>query len=251
MKNRLQWVLSGILLSAFLLMTVLPILAQGSPIDTEGGNITIDTEQAAEQIIQVSGSVATQAAEWLNTFLVNLSRAPQDDIVRLALVVGGVILLLMGARIYKNVILLAGALVFAANLVAIVGSDNLTVNIILVIVGAIIGALIARFLFFVSVFLIGAYIGIIATASVILSFDVGPVPAWMILVAALVGGIVMVGLSFELLLILSSIVGAQMVVLGLGVTPIIIWVFILAIAGILVQFLLSRRLGFSLRRRRN
>lgn len=251
MKNRLQGVISSLLLLGILLLSVMPLMAQGSPIDTDGDVITIDTEQAAEQIIQVSGSVAEQAAEWFNTFINNLYNVPQSDAVRLALVIGGIILLMLGARVYKNIILIAGAIVLAANLVAIVGSDNLTVNIVLIIIGAILGALIARFLFYVAVFLIGAYVGIIATASVILTFDVGPVPAWIILLAALIGGFVMVALSFELLLILSSIVGAQMLVLGLGVRPVVLWVLILTIVGILIQFILARRLGFSLRRRRN
>ena len=69
----------------------------------------------------------------------------------------------------------------------------------------------------------------------------------ILLIGAVVGGLLLIGLSFEFLVLLSSLVGAQMLALGLGLP--LIWTLIFAIIGMIVQFMLMRRFNYSFRRR--
>ncbi len=57
----------------------------------------------------------------------------------------------------------------------------------------------------------------------------------------------LLALSAQLIIILSALLGAQMIVLGLGLTT--EWVVILAIIGIVVQFIILRSLKINLRER--
>jgi hypothetical protein len=63
-----------------------------------------------------------------------------------------------------------------------------------------------------------------------------------------IGGAVLIGLSFELLVVLSALVGAQMLTRGLGLDA--IWTLIFAAVGIIVQIGLVRAYKYDFRRRR-
>ena len=57
-----------------------------------------------------------------------------------------------------------------------------------------------------------------------------------------------VTLSFELLILFSALVGAQMVTLALGLSP--LWTLVLAVVGVIIQLGLARSFRYDWRRRR-
>jgi len=103
------------------------------------------------------------------------------------------------------------------------------------------------FLYYLAVFVIGAYVGVLLTNSAAVAFSLTPVSGLALLIGAVIGGIVLLSLSFEFLVLLSSIVGAQMLSLGLGLDA--VWTLIFAIAGIIIQFGLMRSFNYDFRRR--
>jgi hypothetical protein len=77
----------------------------------------------------------------------------------------------------------------------------------------------------------------------------GPLPYWALLIVLVIGGLIMLMLSYELLVVLSSVLGAQLLVIGLGLSPASLWILGLALLGILLQTGLMRRFGYGFRRR--
>ena len=69
----------------------------------------------------------------------------------------------------------------------------------------------------------------------------------VLLIALVVGGVLLFLISFELPIVFSAIVGAQMVALGFGLEA--QWVILLAILGIVLQIVITRSRGVAIRRR--
>ncbi|MEL6306774.1 MAG: hypothetical protein AAFN11_08580 [Chloroflexota bacterium] len=236
------------------LVFALPTFAQddGSGVTTDGTSVIIDTDQAAEQVIQLTESTASGIMNTLNTFLSSLS-IPQNDIVLLTMLILGVLFLVAGWRIYNWVIVLSGALVGGtlaiAALNAFATEPTVITELIAFAIGAVIGGALGYFVYYGAVFVIGVYFGIVLTTLVAESLGLLPVPPLVMLVVAILGGIIMLGLSFELLVILASLLGAQLIVLALGLTPATLWLLGLVVVGMFIQISLAKRSGYGIRRR--
>jgi hypothetical protein len=99
-----------------------------------------------------------------------------------------------------------------------------------------------------AVFLIGAYIGIVLTDAIGVALGTATVSSLVLLIGAIIGGMVLLGLSFEFLVVISAVVGAQMLALGLALEP--VWIIIFAIVGVIVQIAVMRNANYDFRRRR-
>ena len=113
----------------------------------------------------------------------------------------------------RHIVVIAGIVVCDVALSLVTTSETL-VMIGAMIIGGIIGALLGVFLYYVAVFVIGAYIGIVLTGAVIDMLSSTPPSPVILLIGAVVGGLLLIGLSFEFLVLLSSLVGAQMLALA-------------------------------------
>jgi len=244
-QNRL-WV-CGILLLLVMIPTTFA-LAQEVIVVTPTPISDAAVEQAAEDIVDFTTQTAQVTANTLEDFINRLIQTPKSEIARVLLILGGVILLVAGWRVYDFITLIAGFLIGVMVALSLVTTDNTLINIAALLIGGLIGAALGYFLFYVAVFLIGAYIGIVLTNGLAIQFTLFPANPIVLLLGALIGGLVLTGLSFQFLILLSALIGAQMVTLGLGLGP--VWTLVLAAIGIIVQIILARYYNYDLRRPR-
>ncbi len=192
-----------------------------------------------------------RAAEATTDMMVNffdrLTQVPQSAFVRAVMILVGVILLVAGWRVYEFVIVIAGAMVGAAVATSLVGSSDPVTNLLALLGGGAIGAVLSMFLYYLAVFLIGMHFGILLTNGLATMFAFAPVSPLILIIGGVLGGLVLVGLSFEFLVILSALVGGQLLVLGLGIPT--IWTLVFAVIGIVVQFALTQTYHYEFRRR--
>lgn len=221
------------------MVLISPILAQE---DT-----TEEAEATAGQIIDITGNAAQAISEQLENALQALRDIPQSEFTPIILLVGGVILLLVGWRIYNFIILLSGALIGASIAVTAVSPDGTGIQIAALVIGFVLGGVLAAALYYVAVALIGGYIGAVLTGELALALGLAPISIWAIVIGALIGALILVGLSFELLVLYASIVGAQMITLALGLPPLA--TLALVALGVFLQIMLARRFGYEVRRR--
>lgn len=232
-----------ILIAVIILVIALVIIS-----DQESNPITSDeADEVAGDIVDATVETAEDTTNTVEDFIDRLTTTPQTDLVRVLLVVGGVILLIAGWRVYDYIVIIAGFLIGASLLVSLVETDSTFLTVAAFLIGGLIGAILGSFLYYFAVFIIGAYIGILLTNAIGVALSLEPVTAIALVVGAIIGGIVLIGLSFEFLVILSSVVGAQMLTLGLGLD--VYWTLIFAIAGIVIQFALMRNFNYNFRRR--
>lgn len=208
----------------------------------------IPFDNTAQGLVDITTQTTENAASTLMNFVAPLLQPPQSEIGQLILVVGGVLLLIAGWRVYEFITVIAGFLVGVLLAVQMIPPDNQLLVIIGLIIGGVIGAVLAAYLFYIAVFFIGAYIGILIVNGLAGFMATGAeMPPLVLLIAGIIGGVVMIGLSFEFLILLAAVVGAQMIVLGLGMDA--GWVIVLAIIGVVVQLFLTRRFQYEIRRR--
>lgn len=209
------------------------------------------TQEPASELAEVFVDTTVQTAEStvgvLEGFFERLTRVPDSAVMRVLMVIGGVILLIAGWRIYDFIILVAGFLIGAAVASSLVVSDNTLLMVAVPLIGGLIGAALSFIVYRVAVFVIGAYVGVVITNALAAALALAPVSPLVLLVGGLVGGLIFIGLSFELLVLLSALVGAQLLATGLGLE--LIWVVIFALVGIVVQLILTRTTRYEFRRR--
>lgn len=202
----------------------------------------------AEQMVEGTVSAVETTASWLDTLLDRLGQVAQSEVVRVLLIIGGVILLVAGWRIYDWVILLAGFVLGAALATSlVVTSDSLT-SLFVMLIGGLLGAALSIVLYQVAVFFMGAYVGILITRSVATLLALTPVTAVALLIGGLLFGLLFLGLSFQFLIVVSALLGAEMLTLGLGLNA--AWTLVLFVIGLVVQFILARTYRIDLRRTR-
>lgn len=248
----MKWIRTIITLSLCLIVGFASVFAQDStetPVDSDDDLIVIDTEQAAENVIRITETTAEGITRLVNDFLNRLYNVSRNQYVQVLMVIVGAILLIAGWRIYNGIIILAGALVGGTIALAAVGNAGVVIEVAAFLVGAVIGGFLGYFVYYFAVFIIGAYIGIVFTTVVAQSLGLLPLNPIIFIVVALVGGLIMLGLSFELLVVLASLLGAQLIVLALNLTPALIWIVLLVILGVVLQIGLTHRAGYSIRRR--
>jgi hypothetical protein len=208
---------------------------------------TVNLNQAAQGAVDVTESAAKATATTVSDFITRLVQRPQSEALRVLFIIGGLVLLLGGWRIYEFIILIAGFLIGASFASALVQDQGTTITIAAILVGGLIGAALSIFVYYLAVFLIGGYIGIVLTEGLASVLSLAPVSPIVLFIAAVLGGIVLVGLSFELLVLLAVVVGAQMISLGLGLG--IEWTIVFVIIGVIVQLVAVRSVGYPIRRR--
>lgn len=205
-----------------------------------------DIENAAGQAVEATENIAEATLSAVDQLLLRLSTVPNNTVLQLVLIIFGAVLLVFGWRIYDEIILLAGAFVGAAIGLNVVGDSELVLEIAAFLIGALLGLFFAMFFYYIAMFFVGAYVGLILTVA-LFEFLAVDVSSLILLLGAILGGLLILALSTQLMIILSAIVGAQMIVLGLGLTT--EWLLILAVVGIIIQFIAIRALSIDLRRR--
>jgi hypothetical protein len=116
-----------------------------------------------------------------------------------------------------------------------------------VLVGGLVGAAVSVYIYLLGVFLIGAYMGIVLTGALAGELSLTPISPLVLLIGGVIGGLILIGLSFQFLVVISSVVGAQMLTLGLGLDA--IWMVLLTVIGIVLQLWFMRHYNYSYRRR--
>jgi len=196
----------------------------------------------------VTGTINAAAAttDILVNFFNRLTQMPESTVMRVVMIVVGLVLLVAGWRVYEFIIVIAGAMVGASIASSLVVSTDAVVNLIVLLIGGVMGAVLSMFLYYVAVFLIGMHFGILLTNGLATTFTLQPVSPLLLLIGGVIGGVILLGLSFQFLIILSSLVGAQLLVVALGLPT--IWVLVIALIGIVVQFGLTRTYNYEFRR---
>lgn len=249
MKNCLSTLFVALIIVGVL---ALPGYAQSStPTPTAPAGLELDLENVApEDIERGLGDAATGAATFtedtlrqIRALLERTITSPQYPLIQALFVIGGFVLLALGWVIYDEIVAFAGVMVGAALLSSFVTTDNLLIQLAAVLVGALIGGVIGFFLFYVGVFVIGAYVGVALTFGLVNMLALEALSATTLLtmvgIGAIVGGLLMLALSLQLVIAISALVGAQMLTLGLNLGS--EWLILLTIGGIAFQWL-SRRI---------
>ena len=249
-RRLLFWIVTLLVVSAAVVGVV---NAQGVVVTTvptpNAGTISsIATPDAAAAIISGAATDAAQSISGTAQGLwMQLGHVPQSDLARVLLILGGVVLLIAGWIVYEWIILIAGFLIGATTALSLFPQANTLVALLVFLIGGVIGLAVGGLLYYVAVFLIGAYLGIVIAEGIAAALNIPPLSSVGVLVAAVLGGILLVLLAQELLIILSAVVGAQMITLALGLG--VGWMLLLALVGILVQFGAARARGVDFRRR--
>lgn len=246
--KRMRWFLAALLL---LIISSFVLAQEAEP--TTDTTIEIDIEEVGEsaeeiagEAVEVTEAVAETTLSFLQDIANRLTQSPDNSVMRILFVIGGAILLLLGWRVYDEILIITGALVGAAIGVGLVGEASVVVQIAALLIGGLIGTLLAIFLYSLAVFFVGAYVGLIFTYGAMQTLGI-TASDLILLFGALLGGILLVALSVQFIILLSAIIGAQMIVLGLGLTA--EWVLILTLVGIAIQLLVLRSLKIDLRNR--
>ena len=168
---------------------------------------------------------------------------PSQEILRVIAVVAGLILLVVGGKIYRFGVALPGFLVGAGLGVWLAHQliDSWQVAIVGLIVGGLIGAWLSLVLHDLAVFVIGSIATVYILQGLWSILDNNPPSIFLLIILGIVGGVVLLATSKHWTILLSSIIGATM--LGWGI-PTSIWlIFIFFLLGIIVQYGMSRATG--------
>jgi hypothetical protein len=201
----------------------------------------IPGEEVADELVDITVNL-------VEDFINRLTTAPKSDVVRVIMILFGVLLLVAGWRIYDYIALIAGFIVGALVAMSLVNTTDQLVLLLVALIGGVIGAALGAFLYYIAVFLIGVYVGVVLTNQLAAILTLTPVLPLVLLIGGLIGGLLMVALSFELLILFSALVGAQMITLALGLSP--LWTLVIAVIGVIVQLGLARTFRYDFRRRR-
>jgi hypothetical protein len=235
-------VIAGLIMS-LLFSSISVVFAQG---DGDGDPEPKSAEEIAGDVVEFTEDTAETTVSRLEAFVDDLLDVPNTPLVRLLLVIGGVVLLLAGWRVYDLILVIVGFLIGGSIAVSLITTDSTFMLVAAWLVGGIIGAALAFFFYILAVFLAGAYVGILLTSALLDFFSIEPVSAIVLFIGALIGGAILLGLSVEFLIIIAAIVGAQMLTLALALNP--LWTVLLALVGVIVQFGLIRYTSYPYRR---
>jgi hypothetical protein len=120
----------------------------------------------------------------------------------------------------------------------------------------IIASMLAVFAYYVAVVIFGGYVGVLLTGLVLPMLGITAEPSTNLLfliVGAVLGGALALALSFELVVVLTSYLGAVMLAAGLRLTAQpngLVWVAALFILGVVVQIAVARSMNENAFRRR-
>jgi len=237
--HQLRIWLGAVVFALILYAIVIPVQAQDATLPPPG--------EVAEDAVDLTLEAAETTVSFIQDLLNRIAQPPRSDVARLLFVIGGIFLLIAGWRIYDFVIVLAGALVGGIVTAAMVGGDSAIVDVAAFIVGALLGAGLAIVFYYAAVLLVGAYLGIVVITALYSSLGAAPASDIVLLLGAILGAVIMLSLSFEFLVLFSALVGAQLLVYGLGLAP--IWILLLTVIGAAIQLVLTRAFHYEIRRR--
>lgn len=221
---------------------VIPAYGQDATLPPPG-----EVGEAAEDAVDLTIDAAETTVTFIQDLLNRIAQPPTSDLARVLFVIGGLLLLIAGWRIYDFVIVLAGAVIGGTIAAALVSGNSAVVDIAAFVIGALLGAGLAIVFYYAAVLLIGAYVGIVLITALYAAIGAAPASDIVLLLGAILGAVIMLALSFEFLVLFSALVGAQLLVYGLGLDP--IWILLLAVIGAALQFILTRTFKYELRRR--
>lgn len=214
-----------------------------APIISITGN---DVSQVADEAVKATEDFTQTTGTHIEQFLQRLVQPPSSQLARVIFVLLGVILLVFGWRIYNFIVILAGAWVGASFASAAVVTNSVLLEVAAILIGGFLGMILAVFLYFIAVFIIGMYVGAILTTALAAAFSLTPISPLVLLIGAIIGGFVLVALSAELVIFISALVGAQMLTTGLGLDR--EWMLLFTILGIVIQIAATRYYSIDLRR---
>ncbi len=168
---------------------------------------------------------------------------PMNAILRGGAVLAGLLLLVIGWKIYRFVVTFPGFLVgavFGAWLVHRL-SGELFWALLGLILGGVIGAWLARVVHDIAVFAVGAIGGLYVMYNLWGFFAEGSPTPLMGGLCAMFGGLTLLVLSRHWMVFLSSAIGATMLIWGIEGNPFLIPA--LFVLGIVMQYLISRGVG--------
>jgi len=206
-----------------------------------------EVEDAAGDVVEQTEGIAETTADTAQDLFDRVTEQPRSGTARIVLLIGGLILLLIGWRIYEFIILLASFVIGATFAVSLLDDPNTVLMIASLIIGGVVGMFVGGLVYYAAVFFIGAFIGINLANGLAALLDIAPISSLALVVAGVIGGVILVSLSFELLVLLAAVVGAQMVALALDLGS--EWTIVLAVGGIVLQIAAIRRSGRKIRRR--
>jgi len=220
----------------------------------DDGSVTIEVdvneaEQAAEAAVNLTEATGEATLTTTERWMQSLNTLPQNAVLQVLFVLGGALLLVGGWRIYDWVVFLAGGFVGAAILTSLVVSQSLIAELLLALVGFALGAFLTVFVYYLAVFAVGGYMGILLTNAVAGAFGVTIVSPFVLLIAVIIGGVILLALASELVVVIAALVGAQLLTLALALPA--YWTLVLAIASVFLQFFLANRFRYNIRRRPN
>ena len=188
-------------------------------------------QQSIEQFL--GGGASGEAIAWADSLAVW---------ARVVLFAGGVVFLLFGRIIHELLIWLTGfAVGLAIGVVATHNAELLTQIAVSVLAGLLGGGL-AILLVALSLFLVGAFVGAVATTAVCVGVTGEMPPALLIALCSLVGGFATIRLWVLYITVSSAMSGAVMVLIAVGEFPNPPATLLLAAVGTVGQYALARRL---------
>jgi len=189
---------------------------------------------------------ACSRAEIMDTLAIEelLGRlGPMNEVLRGGAVLAGLLLLVMGWKIYRFVVTFPGFLVGAV-FGAWLGhrlAGELHWALLGLVLGGLIGAWLARVVHDIAVFVVGAIGGLYVLYTLWGFFAAGSPTPLIGGLSAIFGGLTLLVLSRHWMVFLSSAIGATMVIWGIRGNPFVIP--ILFLFGIIVQYWISRVVG--------
>lgn len=204
---------------------------------------------------EISSSLSETQVSWVNPFT---GEGVSVTLFRLLYIVAGVLLLVMGWRAYKVALGVIGFAIgsgVGASVVANAGGGAALTLVSSLLVG-IIASMLAVFAYYVAVVIFGGYVGVLLTGQVLSLLGITAEPSTNLLfliVGAVLGGALALALSFELVVVLTSYLGAVMLAAGLRLTAQpngLVWVAALFILGVVLQIAVARSMNENAFRRR-
>lgn len=204
---------------------------------------------------EISSSLSETQVSWVNPFT---GEGVSFTLFRLLYIVAGVLLLVMGWRAYKVALGVIGFAIgsgVGASVVANAGGGAALTLVSSLLVG-IIASMLAVFAYYVAVVIFGGYVGVLLTGQVLSLLGITAEPSTNLLfliVGAVLGGALALALSFELVVVLTSYLGAVMLAAGLRLTAQpngLVWVAALFILGVVLQIAVARSMNENAFRRR-
>lgn len=178
---------------------------------------------------------------------------------RVLYVIAGAILLVIGWRAYKVALGIIGFVVgssIGAGIAAQAGGGAALTLLMSLAIG-IIGVLLAVFAYYVAIAVFGGYIGYLLTGNILLWLNYvpeqGSISLLILLTGAILGGALALALSFELIVLLTSYLGAVLLTSGLGLAASangFWWLIGLFIAGVAIQIGIARSINENVFERR-